>query len=295
MSIANPTRSCYEVIRELDEAVKGVLWPDQEYFVLGGIATAAINDAESIFDHQTDSLIASPSSALPVARANGTRRDIDVLVLDKLSKEQAGRIKSTISEAVGNTLVVSIFGVEEHHEPTPLRRIGRLATSWTSKRTVDETGQHYYELAPLIQAVPVESYRPWRLELPDDDYREVSILNPAAHMLAYYIRSISGERPKDKQKVDAMRHKIESDPVFNKQIYSGQLRSWLDFATGIQGIVDGTYFPPDVLQMNATGIEQRAFRLRGNLLRRLESNETLVKRAQTGLFQKLLQPFIGAS
>jgi hypothetical protein len=168
-----------------------------------------------------------------------------------------------------------------------------MASAWTSKRTIDSKGQLYYELAPLVQAVPAESYQPWRLEMPGG--KAVSMLNPAAHMLAYSIWSISGERHKDKQKIDVMRRRVEGNPFFMEQIHYGNLRSWLDFATAIQGLVEDTYVPLETLPSYTSRLELEAFRMRGQLLRLPESNETIVKYAQSGFFQKLLKPFIGSS
>lgn len=285
--------TCYDVIGELDAATQDILSPNQQYYVLGGIATSAIKHPDSVFDHQTNRLVAAPDSGEPVFRDNGTRRDIDLLVLDVLTSEQATRVRQKISLVVGKYLVVSVFGLSNHQQPTVLRRVVKSAAAWTSERTLDNDGTLRYELYPLQQEVPRESYQPWTLQLPNG--HGVSILNPAAHMLAYHMRSISGVRDKDRDKVEKMRKRVFSDPNFKDQIQTGPLRSWKQFADNIDRL--GTQ-PPTYETLPAapiaSALEWRMFRKKNEWLRFLEANPTIVKYAQKGLLQAVLRPIIGS-
>ncbi len=284
-------RSCYEVIDGLDKAIRETLTPSQQYFVLGGIATAAINHPESVFDHQTDHLIAAPESTVPVLRDNGTRRDVDMLVLDVLSPDQATAIKRVVSAAVGDALEVSVFGLSPHRDMTTVRRLGRSLTAWTSERTIDDNGILRYELFPLEQIVSQESYSPWTLELPSGE--GVAIFNPAAHMLAYYLRSISGLRAKDVSKVDAMRYRVMGEPIFQQQIFDGPLQSWWEMANDIGRLGDRKSIDRLLEEKHGTKLELEAAHWRGKLLKTFESNATIVTYAQKGLLQKLLKSFVG--
>jgi len=236
MTLSKESLTCFDVLSDLDEALKVTLTADQQYFVLGGIATAAIVDRNTIFDHENKRLIPTTRIELPLTRAdtNKTNRDIDILILDTLNKEQTESIKNTVAEAIGKTLVVSIFKVNPSRPSNLKNRLVHSVSDWTSNRTVDTGGNHYYELHPIIQPVSKESYQPWRLEV--SKTHEISILNPAAHMLAYYMRSISGIRYKDLKKVDLMRQRVEDEPQFKEQIEDGVFSSWKKFAEDISFI-----------------------------------------------------------
>jgi hypothetical protein len=291
MTISSDSRHCFDVLGDVDAAVREVLTPDQPYYVLGGIATAAIKDPDSVFDHQTSRLIASREANEPVIRENGTRRDIDVLVLDVLSEDQATKVKLAISVAVGKSLVVSTFGLNWHEESSKLASVGNLFSDWTSKRTLDEHGKLRYELQPLEQEVPRESFSPWALELPNGD--EVAILNPAAHMLAYYMRSISGLRVKDQAKVEIMRQRILTDPLFVEQVHDGPLKSWVSFADDIAKL--GNKGDARELGYDLGRVTTFVAHQKSKMLRFFESNETIVKHAQKGILQAMLKPFVGSS
>lgn len=295
MTLYKESLTCFDVIADLDEALKGILTPDQQYFVLGGIATSAIVDLNTVFDHENKRLIPTTKIELPLTRAdtNRTNRDIDILILDTLNKEQAESIKNTVAEAIGKTLVVSIFKVNQQTSPNLKNRLVHSVTDWTSSRTVDTEGNHYYELHPIVQSVPKESYQPWRLEVSKN--HEVSILNPAAHMLAYYMRSISGVRYKDLKKVALMRQRVEDEPQFKEQIEDGVYGSWKQFAEDInfmrtakRSLVHSQY-----PQVSMT--ELAIFQKKAELLVLLESNETIINYAQKGMLQEILGHLIGSS
>jgi hypothetical protein len=293
MLIPAENRTCYDVIGELDAATQDILDPGQQYYVLGGIATAAIKHPDSVFDHQTNRLIAAVDSGEPILRNNDTRRDIDLLVLDILTAEQAKRIRQRASIAIGKQLVVSVFGLTEHQEPNMLYRTVKSIAAWTSVRTLADDGTLRYELHPLQQEVSRESYSPWALQLPNG--HEVSILNPAAHMLAYYMRSISGLRNKDAEKVEEMRRKILNDQNFKEQIFDGPLQSWQQFADDVDRL--GNRSPHDEalpIGAVASAFEVGVFRKKSELLRFFEANPTIVKYAQKGLLQAILRPIIGS-
>ena len=159
-----------------------------------------------------------------------------------------------------------------------LHRTVKSVAAWTSERTLDDDGTLRYELYPLQQEVPRESYSPWILQLPNG--HEVFILNPAAHMLAYYMRSISGLRNKDREKVEEMRQKIFSDPIFREQIQDGPLQSWQRFANDIHRLgdqpIDHESVPTaPIASLHDLGV----FRKKSECLRFIEASPAMVKLA----------------
>ncbi|HSX23717.1 MAG TPA: hypothetical protein VLE74_01325 [Candidatus Saccharimonadales bacterium] len=286
--------TCYDAIEGLDEAMRGVLDPGQDYYVLGGIATGAIRDTESGIDAVSQIVFASDSSTESVVRSNGTRRDIDILVKDVLEDDQAQEIKETVSEVVGDLLVVSIFGFDKHEdEISPQGRFKSSVKDWVSRRTIADDGNLRYELHPLEQIVSKHSFEPWTLALPNGE--RVSILSPAGHVLAYAMRSISGIRHKDVEKIAAMTDRILADEVFESQIRSGIFREWLEFACAVYDLRDGRLNPRRPIIREESGLADRlAFQTKGRFLAALEGSDAITNFGQNETVQKILNIFVRA-
>jgi hypothetical protein len=294
MAIAErETPDCYWAISELDDAMRDSLGPWQRYFVLGGIASGALRHPDTVIDTATRTVIAAEGSGELTVRQNGTTRDIDILVDDVLTDETADRVKASVAEATGGALVVSVFGLDAHTPDTPASRLKNTATHWVSRRTIDENRTHRYELHPLSQAVPRESYEPWRLYTPDN--RVVNIFNPAGHVLAYAMRSVSGVRAKDTDKLYEMTNNVLRHPELKDEIKEGVFRPWLDFAVAVYDMRDNT-LPPDspLIKEGTNRVELAAARWKGKLLHFIEDQERIVDIAQHERIQKLLNFVIRA-
>lgn len=284
--------TCYEVIGELGVAMRECLRPEQTYFVLGGIATSAMKHPDSAFDHASRVVFASADAAEPIVRENGTIRDIDILIDSVLGDEEAKRIKTTVADAVPE-LEVSVFGFEPHMPITrPGQRAKKAVKEWISRRTIDKTGQIRYELYPLGQEVQSESFAPWKLVA--DEGTVINVLNPAGHMLAYMMRSISGIRYKDAAKLRELSTSVLAEPEFEAEIREGMYKEWHDFATAISALRDGESVSDEVFLHNETRrIDRAAFRAKSRALRYLESKESLIEFAQSGSGARMLKPFVG--
>ncbi|MCA9333155.1 hypothetical protein KDA00_04785 [Candidatus Saccharibacteria bacterium] len=287
-------QNCYEAIVEVDDVMRSCLDSDQRYYVLGGIATSAIRHHGTVFDHQQRLIIPTDEAADPLLReSNGTVRDIDILVDTVLSKEQSTEIVQTLKEVT--PLVVSVFGFDERKDRkgwigSRADNIVKTVADWTSRRTIDDQGIVRYELFPLEQAVQPESFDPWKLILPSGS--DVQVFHPAGHMLAYRMRSISGVRYKDKEKLDGMTDRIVSIPEFMREITEGNFKEWLQFALGVYGIRDGNIAPTDPsLSKETTYRDLARFATKSRALGLFESNETIIKIAQSPFGEKALSPF----
>src|SRR5690348_15812051 len=100
--MSNPT--CFEVIGELDEAMRMMLPEDVNYYVLGGIASAALQDPATHLNVQDSEVVARPSAEMSVMRDNETRRDIDILVGSVVPQHTRQRIHEAVSAAVDGQL-----------------------------------------------------------------------------------------------------------------------------------------------------------------------------------------------
>lgn len=276
---------CYEAIAGVDEAMRGAIGTTN-YYVLGGIVSSAIRHPATVFDHGSEEIQAPMAASENVVRPNGTLRDIDILVDDILDEEHAKEVVAAVEEAVKGNLVVSVFGFDSH-EITATRSAAQASfADWTSRRTIDGNGARRYELFPLAQVVPDSTYSPWQLRA--ENGATVSALHPAGHVLAYGLRSISGVRNKDTEKLGQMLDRVLMDPECKAAITEGDFKSWLQFATDIYDLRDGTG------GQDISFLQQRAFRFKGKLLGLLESNERIVKLAQDGPIQDALKYFVHA-
>jgi len=269
--------TCYDVIGDLDAAIRKNLAPGHQYYLLGGVPTGALMSDQTVHDRVSQTVVARGDSAIPILRDNGTRRDLDVLVNSgsiPLSEADARKINGAVQGAVGDKLVSSVFGFDAHKTTHGRERVKQVLTSFTSSRTVDEQGIYRYELFPVEQVVPAESYHPWRLQLPGG--ANVQIFHPAAHMLAYEMRSITGVRPKDAQKYGAMALRVA--PEFREELRDGQFASWREFVAKVRALRSG---PPASTGENPVSKAQATwFRTRAGLLSQLERHEQLVQIVQ---------------
>jgi hypothetical protein len=286
---------CFEATADLEAALKASPLQNGRYFVLGGIVTSALQHPDTVIDHESQTIVAAPDLTYPNVRdENGTRRDIDLLIDEVLTPGTVAAIKENVNEAIGGKLILSLFGLERH-EPSPgiSERIVRSFMHLTTSRTIDDNGVRRFELHPLEQIVEEESYVPWNLQTPGGGI--VQVLNPAGHLMAYRMCSISGLREKDRVKVDAMATNVMADPRLQEQIMDGPFRAWLDFADARAALLEGE-LPPDSPQLRdgTTAAELKVFEYRGKMLRTLERSDKLMTIAQSGKIKKLTDIFTGA-
>jgi hypothetical protein len=270
---------CYDVLGELDNVMHAQLGPNREYYVLGGIVTDALTNGGTIIDSQSQTILAAKESGSTLTRDNGSRRDIDILVGDTLSRDEAKRIKAEVSGAIDEELVVSISRLDEHKGSfAKTERPKRTFLDWNSRRTIDQNGILRYELFPLQRVVDPASYDPWKLQLPDGK-QHIQVLHPAGHMLAYAVRSISGIRGKDTKKFSDMQERLM--PLFREEIHEGPFRAWLDFAGDIHGLLhQGREATTVWVRSDAEPADLAFFRAKGKVLGRLESYQEIVDLAQ---------------
>ena len=253
------------VNRELQRELKNT-----QYYVVGGIPTEVLKDSRTEFKAEDRLIIPDPNIELSNYRPNGTLRDIDILVLSRLSKSHLKYLGKVVSESTKGALIPSVFGLHQHHEQQSRLKSGLL--NWVSKRTIDQSGVLRYELFPLSGQVDSRSYEPWQLILEKDRF-QTPILNPVAHLAAYNIRSIGGLRPKDMAKVQAMRENInQKAPGLIEDSLELGIGDWFDFSKQLNDMIKSSSAPDGI-----SNVDFKVFKMKSNLLRRLESNPKIVK------------------
>jgi hypothetical protein len=284
---------CYEIVRGMDEVLRegGVT----QYYVLGGMAAKVLQDPGTIYDHGHRIITASKDLRLPSVREeNGTLRDIDVLI-PSANRTDIARAEQIIRAHIGNRLDISVFGFEPH-ELFMKGRFKRLFSQFLSTRTMDQQGVLRYVLGPLSQEVNPESYQPWELRLPHHDskkpYDTLSVLNPAATITAYQMRSITGVRPKDAHKLAVMKQNVLAILAFKRDVSHGPLKEWDAFAEQVEKLSS----KEGRQQLHKKGCSSTELTIAGfkvSFLHNLEKQQWIVNVAQHPTMQRVLSVFVG--
>src|SRR6266702_893187 len=235
MAQAAEARLCYEVLGEVDAALREALPPDDpRYLVVGGVVSSALIASSTKIDTAGQVITPTMVASDRVVRPNGTCRDIDILVPRLLGETEVDVLMTAVQDAVDGKMVVSVFGFDEHiAAPTRLQRGAASLTSFISRRTIDRQEALRYSLFPLEQEVAAETYDPWTLVLPTAKATTLQVLHPVGHVLAYDMRSISGRRAKDQAKVSEMARRVFADPRLNEVQQYGIFASWRQFGDAV--------------------------------------------------------------
>lgn len=156
---------------------------------------------------------------LPRLRENGTVRDLDTLV-QSTDKTVVKGCRQKIADAIGDKLVVSAFGLN------PYEKNRRGIFDFVGDRYVDNEGRLYWRLSGIETEIPSASLEQWLVKRGGETV--CAIPNPVAQLGAYGCRSITGWRPKDREKVGKLVKIITS----NRKIsdipaeYRGQYRAF---------------------------------------------------------------------
>lgn len=161
------------------------------YNVVGGLGLHAVTNAAEI-DWDNHVVYMPSGVCLPCLRENGTVRDLDTLV-QSTDKTVVKGCRQKISDAIGDKLVVSAFGLN------PYEKNHRGIFDFVGDRYVDNEGRLYWRLGGIETEIPLESLDPWLVEQAGETV--CAILNPISQLGAYTCRSITGLRPKDEEKV----------------------------------------------------------------------------------------------
>ena len=168
------------------------------YNVVGGLGLHAVTNAAEI--DWGNRVVCLPNGVdLPRLRKNGTVRDLDTLV-QSTDKTVVKSCRQEIADAIGDKLVVSTFGLNPYEENR------RGIFDFVGDRYVavegEEESRLYWRLGGIETEIPSASLDQWLVKR--DGETVCAILNPIAQLGAYGCRSITGWRPKDKEKVEEL-------------------------------------------------------------------------------------------
>lgn len=229
-------RYCGEIItpfiREV-QATKGL----PRIHIIGGNGSAALAHPEVRINTDYKTIEAPASCDLPQHRPDGTLRDADILVLET----QTDKIEAIeeIANATIEGLEVSVFGLKPSRQlidqaDSPIRSSMKV---FLGDRYIfvppeySRDGQIIGEksLFPFAVEMPVETLDTYTLSLDGSDLL-VPTSHPAATVLNYLTRSISGLRTKDAKKVMALADNVFKNPDMLEWVTDGPGKSTLNLA-----------------------------------------------------------------
>lgn len=198
---------CIDIITPFAEAL-GENPQLPEVQMMGGVGSAALKHPETIILPDEKRIVTSKTFTqanpdLSQYRSNGTLRDLDMLVLTD-DEAQTQEVEALAKEIIGDQLVVSAFCLREgEHLNAQIRSpfgVKSLKT-FLSDRYVMPDGSLEKALFPFAVPIDGDFTETWALEVGDTEFK---VANPAATIMNYLTRSVSGLRTKDHAKVEEM-------------------------------------------------------------------------------------------
>lgn len=182
-----------DVFGMLAECEFGSRVPDHR--VVGGVALKAILESYSI-DWLKHTIAIDTDVSLSNVRPNGTLRDLDVLI-PTIDGRQLELARREIDENVDHKMVVSAFGLRPYEENR--RGLFDFVGSRYLQELPDGSRKLFWRLGGIETEIPMQALEPWQV------VRRGQVLfdtiSPVAHLGAYINRSITGVRPKDREKL----------------------------------------------------------------------------------------------
>lgn len=222
------------------------------YQSMGGIPTRAISSPNAIF-LPSDETIVVPDyvylsnwrtrqcSDATIIEKPTSLRDADYLLMT--TDQPAIDAAQAAAEAVAaGRMEISVFGLHPYKQLEDQRNdpLGSVVRVWLSDRYVTNTTESgqlseasvvYKSLFPFAAPVAKELGRTWTLRLEGNNGLELPIAHPAAMLLNYFTRSISGLRPKDAEKINVVAANIfRLYPDVLQILKDGEGRNQVDLA-----------------------------------------------------------------
>ncbi len=220
--------NCYEII---EPALRVLEAREMQHVqIMGGVATAPLLDARTVYLPDDDMYFAPDDITLPAQRENGTRRDLDVLVITT-KPEVVASAESTVATHIGKSLELSFFGIQtvralQAQRDRPYRssakvflgdRYGQEIANGLNQSRFSEL---YKSLFPFAVPLSESSLATQYIKIGNKSLLPTA--KPGATLLNYATRSISGLRAKDAAKIgryaDAA---VRQDPSVREWIFDG--------------------------------------------------------------------------
>lgn len=255
---------------------------DVDYRVLGGIGIQAVLTAEQI-NPAVKEIVLSPDAELSVIRENGTRRDIDMLICTS-DREWIMEAKDIVTDAVGKELSVSVFGLRD-------RVNGPRRWDFLTQRYIDkDSGDVFMRCDNIEEKLPESFLEPWVVK--SSQLNPVAqVISPAAQLVSYKTRSITGIRHKDREKVDRLSGLLAENLGLDVEMDSVRKGVTQDELEDMQKQLDtGAKYYREIARRRNSVLSWMG--AKASVLAALESNATIIELGQ-GRLEGFLSRFIG--
>lgn len=212
--------------------------------IIGGLGALAYTDETTILDKDNQELHADPNIGIPQFRNNGSRRDVDVLVVSS-NPDRIREVEDLLEDTVGDQLERSVFGI---HDASRLHAQRRNPLGFTAfKMFVSDRYANFEEhtavraLFPFAVPLSAESLQPWHTTIQDI---RVPVPSPYTTLLNYASRSIGGARQKDREKIRQVARFLGADGTsVIEEMEDATYQPQADFAHVIHSLHGGQVDP----------------------------------------------------
>jgi hypothetical protein len=225
-------KNCVDIVRPFSEAIS----ERDDVQVIGGIGSAALADRSTVIIPNEKRLVAPPEIFLSQYRDDGNLRDFDALVLTtdgSLLRE----VEADGAATIGSQLELSFFDLKpaarlDNHKQHPIKSLGQfVADRYVSQAETGEISSAQKSLFPFALPMDLETLETWRLFIGEKDPYPLPIPHPASTVLNYLTRSVSGLRPKDTPKINALvKNILNKSPAMLDWIMDGPGESQIELA-----------------------------------------------------------------
>ena len=206
---------------------------DGDVQVIGGVSISAMAHPDAYFDIQQREITVPDDFSLPSRRPDGSLRDIDVLV-NSADQARVQQVETDLRETIGNKLEHSVFSILpnrllERQRANPFGMVA-LRTLLSNRYEASAGASTYIKsLFPFSATIDPESMETWTLVV--GDQQRVPVPHPGTTLLNYMTRSVSGIRPRDKDKLTAAAsNTFNHAPEIKDWLVDGPGRSQLELA-----------------------------------------------------------------
>ncbi len=237
-----PSRTCGAIMEPFVQALNMQLDLAQVQ-IIGGNGAAALVNRDTVIDLAAGTIEAPETCDLPRLRADGSVRDLDILVLST-NPEETAAVNTLGERLIGGELKISAFGLKsradlERQRNRPLSTTlrvflaDRYVTIVGDKRNGLVAVDGYKALFPFRAPIGVATLESFQLRV--KGRVPVPTSHPGATILNYLTRSISGLRAKDAAKVETMAENVLGRyPEIKAWILDGPGRTTFELARVLQ-------------------------------------------------------------
>lgn len=209
--------------------------------IMGGLGTAAFLQSVVEIDTNAKEVIIPDNLYLSAHRDDGTKRDVDVLVLSS-DQSRVQEVDDLLFDSIGDSLERSVFGIHpnealERQRANPLGfRAFRTFLSDRYEDSAHSSGAYLKSLFPFAVPLDPETLETWTLVMGKEETR-IPISHPGATLANYTNRSISGLRPRDKEKIAQVAENVFAlAPEIRDWMLDGPGKSQIELSTAIASL-----------------------------------------------------------